>query len=158
MKRVIPTSILVAVFVWVNCTSVDTRGFAQLRTLTAPGHSQSQIPVDSPASVFAAVEAGVRDGDVRAFNRYFANQIYLSLGGTESGYYSASQASCILQNHFSVWKTVGFRFSTMSDAPSNSFATGAGRFANRSIIRRFQLYIATTPVDGRWVIIQFNVY
>jgi len=108
--------------------------------------------------IIRQIQDAVNGGDVRLFSGHFAKQIFVSLGENENGYFSANQATLVLQDYFSSKRNVKFNFSTSDLNSETPYATGGGTYFLRGTIRHFQIYISFVFADGRWVITQFNVY
>ncbi len=121
------------------------------------GETRSKSPDDGRA-IIAEIEHGLLSGDVQSFSKYFSAQVYLSLRGGESGYFSANQAYLIVENFFSSRRTVTFKFSTVKTDDPMPYATGGGSFFERGTIHSLQVYVALAKNRDRWVITQFNVY
>ena len=114
---------------------------------------------DSAAeALFAKIEAGITSGETARFSQDLARQTYVSVRGKESGYFSANQAFLIVRNYFSSRRLASFKLSKQESAGSMPFATGGGTFMSRGTLEQFQVYVALTRVESRWVIAQFNVY
>lgn len=108
-----------------------------------------------PAAVFAAVERGLRESDVRHFSPFFSRTLPLNLRGVGAGYYSANQAGEVLR-HFLVRHRLGaFSFTTVHEG-EEPFATGSAPPAPGG--GRLQVYVALTREGAGWVISQFNIY
>lgn len=111
----------------------------------------------SPAEIFTLVESALRTSDIPAITKSFGRQVYVSLKGGESGYYSANQASYILQSFFNARRPVSFSFSTIQ-LGGDPFATGGGTFLLKGTRETLQVYVAVARQSNRWVVSQFNVY
>lgn len=112
----------------------------------------------SAAGIVRLIETGLKAGSTDRFTPYLANQIYLSLRGIAGGYYSSNQASSILQSFFGSRKILTFRFTTVDDSATTPYATGGGTFLLKGTFQSFQIYVALTKADARWMISQFNLY
>jgi hypothetical protein len=134
---------------------------------TAPG-AQSSPPADthgvapdlessSPSELFTLVETAVRGANIPSLAKSFGRQVYVNLKGGESGYFSANQASYILQSFFSPRRPLSFSFSTIQ-LEGDPFATGSGTFLVKGTRETLQLYVSVSRQGDRWVISQFNVY
>ena len=115
-----------------------------------------QVP-STPAEIFSIVESGILHGEHPAISKHFGRQLYVSLKGEESGYFSANQASQIIRSFFGSRKPASFSFTT-TETEGDPFATGAGTFLGRGSKETLQIYVALTRQGNRWVISQFNVY
>lgn len=119
---------------------------------------KKDVEFEAHAAIFDAVQRGIAEGSVAAFSRYVGPQIYMSLRGAESGYYSANQAFYILQNYLGSRRPQSFRFTTYGTSEIAPYATGPGRFDARGSVESVQVYIALTKIKDRWVISQINIY
>jgi hypothetical protein len=111
----------------------------------------------SPSELFTLVETAVRSADVASLAKSFGRQVYVNLKGGESGYFSANQASYILQSFFTPRRPLSFSFSTIQ-LEGDPFATGSGTFLLKGTRETLQLYVSVSRQGDRWVISQFNVY
>ena len=133
------------------------------RSVYAPaqelGRSRLEVRVDGTAAgIFKDIQEGIRKGDLNAYSRYLARQVYLNLPGREGGYFSENQASYILKDYFKQKRALSFTFSTMSEQEATPFATGGGTFFRRGNAEIFQVYVALKKSDDRWMIAQFSVF
>ena len=123
---------------------------------------QSALPSDDiPADVsgiFHDIEEGILNGNIRNFSDHFARQVYMDLHDAQGGYYSANQASYVLQRFFGSRRLVSFKLSNIGRSESALYATGGGTFMYHSARENLQVYVSLFLIDGRWVITQFNVY
>ena len=126
-----------------------------------PGYGQTAVTPQSeqggPASIFAAVEQGLREGDDRVFAAYFSRTVSLNVRGSSPGYYSANQAGQVLRHFLSGRKVPAFRFSTV-DTGEHPYATGSFAFPGSGQGERAQVYVGLTKERSAWVISQFNIY
>ena len=134
---------------------------------------ENQTPPSIVRSIFDDIQRGIGRGDPGLFLRHFARQVSIYVRGGESGYYSANQAYYILKSFFDSRRILGFRFSTvfdpgehapkpgeaLTDEPESApYATGGGTFLMKGGREPFQVYVAISKIDGRWLVTQFNVY
>jgi len=108
--------------------------------------------------ILTEIQAGIAKGDARLFADHLGPQVYMSLKGTEGGYYSANQALYVLQSFLSIHRPISFTFSTQGEQEDNPFATGRGFFIAKGLRESAQVYVSLTRSDGRWVVVEFNVY
>jgi hypothetical protein len=108
--------------------------------------------------VLGEIQDAISRGEMRILAQYLGPQVYLSLKGSEAGYYSANQALFVLQNYFSVHRPISFSFSTQGEVEDNPFATGRGYLNMRGIRESVQVYVSLVRHNGRWVVSEFNVY
>ena len=131
-------------------------GYAPAQEL---GRSTLEVRVEgNAAGIFRDIQEGIRKGDLNAYSRHFARQVYLNLPGRDGGYFSENQASYILKDYFRQQRPLGFKFSTMSEEETTPFATGGGTFFHRGNAEIFQVYVALKKSDDRWLIAQFSVF
>ncbi len=108
--------------------------------------------------IFKAIEAGIDAGNVDTFAGYFAQQVYVSIRGGESGYFSSNQAYYIIKNFLTARKPLGFSFSTYGVADGIPFATGRALFRIKGNRENVQVYAALSKLNGKWVIDKINFY
>jgi len=108
--------------------------------------------------VFNDVESGIVSNNVDFVAKHFSRQIYVSLRGAESGYFSMNQATYLVENYFTVRKIINFKFTTTKLSGEVPYATGGGYFTLKGKQELFQVYISLSKNDSRLVITQFNVY
>lgn len=122
--------------------------FAQHETISKDNHRE----------IFTAVESGIDDGIVEKFSSYFGKQIYVSITGGESGYYSTNQAYYILKNFMNSRKPLGFTFTTYGMTDKIPFATGRAAFRYKGNREYVQVYVSLSQVENNWVIDKVNFY
>lgn len=108
--------------------------------------------------VAAGIEDGIRRNDASLLAPHFAGQLYLSLRSEEEGYYSANQASLVLEHYFAGRKFLNFRFTTTGTQGRNAYATGGGTIMVRGMTEIIQVYVSFRQRGGEWVVTQFNIY
>jgi hypothetical protein len=116
------------------------------------------IPKDNHREIFTAVESGIDDGIVEKFSGYFGKQVYVSITGEESGYYSTNQAYYILKNFMNARKPLGFTFTTYGMTDKIPFATGRAAFRYKGNREYIQVYVSLCQVENHWVIDKVNFY
>jgi Domain of unknown function (DUF4783) len=119
-----------------------------------PERSQSH----DTAALLKSIEEGILSGSSDQLHTFLAKQVSMTIGDNQSGYYSAGQASLILQNFFSTRKPTHFAFTRTSATDSSPYATGRLTFLRRGNRNSVQVYVALGRQDARWVITQFNIY
>jgi len=129
----------------------------------SPAQNRSAAPEGSGSdsavsAIFGEIQAGLRSGDVTAFSRFLAKQVYLNLYDIESGFFSDNQALYILKDYFKSRRILSFRFSTISEVEGTPFATGGGTYLHRGNPEILQVYVAMKKSGDRWVITQFSVF
>ncbi|MCX6151781.1 MAG: DUF4783 domain-containing protein [Ignavibacteriales bacterium] len=112
---------------------------------------------ESPKSILVKVEEGFNGGDVEKFAKYFSSQTYASLSNGVSGYYSPNQFFYILQNYFSIYKPIGFRFIVMNDKGENPYASGLYKFEAKGIRGNAQVFISLKIISNIWKISQITI-
>jgi hypothetical protein len=119
-----------------------------------------EIPTRKSAEsqILAEIQAGVAKGDVGVFAKHLGTQVYMSLKGSERGYFSANQALYVLQDFFSIHRPISFTFSTQGEIEDSPFATGRGFFIARGLRESAQVYVSLARSEGRWVVAEFNIY
>lgn len=113
---------------------------------------------EGTALLFRTIERGILDGSSETLHPLFARQVSMTVSGDESGYYSAGQASLILQSFFSTRKPTQFSFTRTNTAAMSPYATGRLTFIRRGTKGSVQVYISLVRQDSQWVISQFNIY
>jgi hypothetical protein len=108
--------------------------------------------------ILGEIQAGIAKGDASLFADHLGPQVYLSLKGSEGGYYSANQALYVLEGFFSVHRPISFAFSTQGEVEDSPFATGRGFFTAKGLRESAQVYVSLTRSEGRWVVAEFNIY
>jgi hypothetical protein len=108
--------------------------------------------------ILAEIQVGIGQGDASLFADHLGPQVYMSLKGSEAGYYSANQALYVLQGFFSVHRPISFTFSTQGEVEDSPFATGRGLFTAKGLRESAQVYVSLTRSEGRWVVAEFNIY
>jgi hypothetical protein len=116
-----------------------------------------ELASESPSEIFSLVESGLRQADLSSASRLFGRDVFVSLKGGESGYYSSNQAYLIVQSFLHARRPVNFTFTTRQEG-DEAFATGSGVFLSKGTRETLQVYVAVARQSGRWVISQFNVY
>jgi hypothetical protein len=122
--------------------------------------AERQLPTQRTAQnrILDEIQAGIARGDAGLFAKYLGPQVYISLKGSEGGYYSANQAMYVLQDFFSLHQPVSFSFTTKGETEETPFATGRGYFSVRGLGESAQVYVSLTRHEGQWVVAEFNVY
>jgi len=148
------------------CLFVAVPGRAQVRPRPVQPHSdlllkpQDQVTPQSTATkaLFKSIERGILNSSTAELQALFARQVFMTISGNESGYYSSGQASLILQNFFSTRKPTQFSFTRTNETASNPYATGRLTFIRRGGKESVQVYVSVARQDSQWVITQFNIY
>ncbi len=128
------------------------------KPLLRPGGGQRMESTGAVEEVVRLTEQGIINNALTQFQAYFAPQIYLHVRDEEEGYFSANQASLILQRFFSTGRIINFHFSTTQTRKTDAFATGGGSMMVQGTPRLFQVYIALSHKNGGWVLSQFSIY
>mgnify|MGYP001233658164 FL=1 len=115
-------------------------------------------PKDNHREIFTAVESGIDDGIVENFSDYFGKEVYVSITGEESEYYSTNQAYYILKNFMNARKPLGFTFTTYGMTDKIPFATGRAAFRYKGNREYIQVYVSLCQVENNWVIDKINFY
>jgi hypothetical protein len=104
------------------------------------------------------LETALFSGNLKSISGRLGKQVFLSLKGGESGYFSANQAHYVLQDYFSARRVVSLHFGAVVEREGSPYSTGGGTIKNKGAIQPLQLFVAFARLDGRWVITQLNVY
>ncbi len=129
-----------------------------LLTLIALNLKAQEVGQELNREIFNAIESGVDAGDIDRFADYFAKQVYVSIRGGESGYFSSSQAYYVIKNFLTARKPLGFSFTTYGFADEIPFATGRALFRIKGNRESVQVYAALSKSNGKWVIDKINFY
>ena len=120
---------------------------------------QENVDTDSAIlMIFNDIQKGIVERNIKNISRYLVGEIYVSLHGMETGYFSANHSFYILENFFRARRTVTFKFSSFGELEAAPYATGGGIFSFRGTRELLQIYVSLVKLDQRWVISQFNVY
>ncbi len=138
--------------VFLFCFFVSLAVIAQERSRV---HNDDSVAL---SSIFENVQSSIVNDRVQSISVNFSGQVYISLQGTDGGYYSANQGAIILQNFFDSHRVIHFRLSTINSTQDLPYATGAGTFIYRGKRESLQIYVGLTKSNSRWVISQFNIY
>jgi hypothetical protein len=138
-------------------SSVEANNFPDL---TSFQHQASGSPPVRVAfhDLLGKIEEGIKRNEGGALAQYFAEQVYLNLQSEEEGYYSANQASLVLEHYLSGRKFLNFHFTTTREQGSSAYATGGGTVMIRGVAEIIQLYVSFSLRGGQWVVTQFNIY
>ncbi len=112
----------------------------------------------SAREILAEIEGIIQRGEGEGLSRYLSPHVYISLKGSEWGFYSSNQATYVLWKFFSTYKPISFSFSTYGEVESNRFATGRGYFSSKGVRESLQIYVSLALREGRWVLVEFNAY
>ena len=116
-----------------------------------------KIENDSPKKILHKVEEGFNSGDVEKFAKYFSSQTYASLSNGISGYYSPNQFFYIIQNYFSIYKPIGFRFIVLNESSENPYASGFYKYEAKGIRGNAQVFISLKIIGNDWKISQITI-
>jgi hypothetical protein len=116
-----------------------------------------KIENDSPQKILQKVEEGFNNGDVEKFAKYFCSQTYASLSNGISGYYSPNQFFYIIQNYFSIYKPIGFRFIVLNDSTENPYASGFYKYESKGVRGNAQVFISLKIIGNDWKISQITI-
>lgn len=129
-----------------------------LISLIALNLKAQEVEQDYNREIFKAVESGIDAGDIDRFAGYFAQQVYVSIRGGESGYFSNNQTYYIIKNFLTARKPLGFSFTTYGSADEIPFATGRALFRMKGNRESVQVYVALSKSNSKWVIDKINFY
>ena len=126
--------------------------------LISQAQQRAVLRPDSFATVIEDLQRGITNSDINAFAKHFGKQVYVDLPGEDGGYFSENQLFYILQNFFGPRHAQQFKFSTVDESDSGSYATGSCVFLFRGHREMLQIYVALSKLNDKLVITQFNVY
>jgi hypothetical protein len=95
---------------------------------------------------------------VTLFTPSLATQVYVSLRTGEHGYYSANQATVLLEYFLRTRKISNLGFSTVGENATVPYATGSATLLYRGNRQLVQVYVAVARAGDRWLITQLNIY
>jgi hypothetical protein len=153
--------LLIASLVLLQCAAAQSPGQRRLpRREPAPVRElQRRIPDQAEArKLFGIIEQSILKTSLSSTAAHFAQQVFVNVSGSESGYFSSNQTVSILQRYFSSRTSLSFGFSRYSDAGSAPFATGRLSFNVKGRRESAQVYVSLRFQDSRWLISQFNIY
>lgn len=139
-------------------TRVKPPGRGKNSLIDSVPRNERMAPAPQVKTLFERIERGIASANVGLFGNSFAKQVSLSIGGGESGYVSASQATSILQGYLSSHQPTQFSFSRMGEGTATPYATGRLDFVAKGNKESAQVYVALKQQDSEWVIGQFNIY
>ncbi len=116
-----------------------------------------KVDGETPKAIFTKIEEGFNTGDVEKFAKFFSSQTYASLKDGVSGYYSPNQFFFILQNYFSVYKPINFRFVTSDDKSDNPYAAGYFKYEVKGVRKSSQVYISLKVIGNSWKISHISI-
>jgi hypothetical protein len=119
---------------------------------------RAQIGKMAIREVFDDVQNGIAQGNVAIFSPHFHNQVRVTLQGSETGLYSASQAYYLLQNFLRDRRPVIFSFTTYGESDNTRYGTGSAAFTYQGVRQHAQIYVALAPEGGHWMITHINIY
>lgn len=131
-----------------------------LHLLRPESSNKTEVSTQKTAQrqILVEIQAGIAKGDASLFADHLGPQVYMSLKGSEGGYYSANQALYVLQSFLSLHRPISFSFSTQGEIEDSPFATGRGFFTVKGLRESAQVYVSLTRSAGRWVVAEFNIY
>jgi len=158
--------LLVAVPFLLDCSVAQQKGLPKKKELISPlvptpSTQERDSSLRQPGSakeVLAEIEGIIQRGEGEGLSRYLSPQVYISLKGSEWGFYSSNQATYVLWKFFSTYKPISFSFSTYGEVESNPFATGRGYFSSKGVRESLQIYVSLAYREGRWLLVEFNAY
>jgi hypothetical protein len=109
-------------------------------------------------AIFSAVSRGLISGEVASFGQSLAPQVYVSLRTGEHGYFSANQASVLLEYFLRTRKIYNLVFSTISENATIPYATGSATLLYKGTRHLVQVYVAVARTGDQWFITQLNIY
>lgn len=121
------------------------------------GGQYQKVDGESPKTIFTKIEEGFNTGDVEKFAKFFSSQTYASLKDGVSGYYSPNQFFFILQNYFSLYKPVNFRFVTSNDKSDNPYAAGIFKYEVKGVRKSSQVYVSLKVIGNSWKISHISI-
>jgi hypothetical protein len=120
-------------------------------------YNLDKLENDSPKKILLKVEEGFNSGNVEEFAKFFSSQTYASLSNGISGYYSPNQFFYILQNYFSIYKPINFRFIVLNDKAENPYASGLYKYESKGMRGNAQVFISLKVIGNDWKISQITI-
>jgi hypothetical protein len=108
------------------------------------------------AKVYSSIESGIANGDVSLISKFFTGQNYLSLRNGINGYYSANQSFYILQDFFTIYRPISFKFSATRGGNS-SYATGTLVYESKGRRGSALVFISLESSGNTWKISQLTI-
>jgi hypothetical protein len=116
--------------------------------------ADSALAADESRQIFSDIEIGLSQGNPSVFSDHLASQLYLSIPGEQSAYFSSSQAFYLLEQFFQRTRLPDFRFTTMADGPGTPYASGIVS----GVRGQAQVYVSLSRSGERWVISKISIY
>ena len=133
------------------------QGIHQIRA-TPDRQENDESSAKETRKLFDQVRQGIQAGKLSVFAQLLSPQVLVNLGGTESGYFSSSQAYYLLEEHFRLRKVLSVEFDTVHDFDATPYATGSVIYTLKGSKERAQLYVSLSKSDGKWTITQLTIY
>jgi hypothetical protein len=138
----------------VALVAADTAGRVALGQ-QGPGRvADTALAADDSRRIFSDIEIGLSQGNPSVFSDHLASQLYLSIPGEQSAYFSSSQAFYLLEQFFQRTRLPDFQFTTMADGPGTPYASGVVSGARGQA----QVYVSLSRSGERWVISKISIY
>ena len=127
-------------------------------SLIAPAEAQQSVPRPEVVAFFANIQNLLAGDKVEGLQDQLAPAVNLTLPSGENGLFSSSQSAALLSSLFGQSKVRSVRFSKISDDGTTPFAAGSIASVQRGSLQTNQVFVAVSRRDGKWLIVQFNVY
>ncbi len=129
-------------------TSIGFSGLAQEK------NKQENV---TPAEIFQAIEKGIGENDIRLFSNYLAENSFISLRNSTSGYYSINQVHYVLKDYFSIHKPINFHFDNIVTKNEQPYATGVLVFTEKGKRDSAVIYVSLKKEPESWKISQLSI-
>lgn len=108
-------------------------------------------------SIFADIENALSRGDVDKLSIYFSHQTYFSLANGKTGYFSSNQAYYILEDFFSNYRAISFKFNNINTKGTSPYSSGNYVYEFRGMKKLSRAYISLKNMGGNWKISQITI-
>ena len=108
-------------------------------------------------TAFEKIEGCISSGNVESLSGFFSSQIYLSLSNGISGYYSSNQAYYVLADFFKNYHVTAFKFNSINDDETSTYATGLYNFIFNEKRESAQVYVSIKLTGKEWKITQLTI-
>jgi hypothetical protein len=119
--------------------------------------AKTKIKFDDCKRTFKEISGGFNYYNISSINKYFGEQVFLNIIGSEKGYYSRAQAEIILDDFMSYFTIMSFKYKRSYYKNSFAFAVGMYKYDIGSGTRDLEVSISLRWEEGSWVIDQIII-
>jgi len=109
------------------------------------------------SNIFSDIEIALSKGDVDKLSVYFSHQTYFSLANGKNGYFSSNQAYYILEDFFSNYRAISFKFNNINTKGASPYSSGTYIYEFRGMKKVSKTYISLKNMGGNWKISQITI-